>query len=79
MNRYLKSLRSFASQNGVKLAVVGGALVPMLSHAAAIDISAATTGITDAQTAVLAVIAAMITMAVAVWGVRKVLKFFGRG
>lgn len=43
---------------------------------AAIDVTAATAGITDAQTAVLAVLAAMITMGVAVWGVRKVLKFF---
>lgn len=45
---------------------------------AAIDITAATTGITDAQTAVLGVLAAMIAMGVAVWGVRKVLRFFGR-
>lgn len=45
---------------------------------AAIDVSAATTGISDAQTAVLAVLAAMITMAAAVYGVRKVLKLLGR-
>ena len=44
---------------------------------AAIDITAATTGITDASTAVLAVIAAMTTFAVAVWGVKKVLRMFG--
>lgn len=58
-------------------AILGGfsALVSQAAHAA-IDTSAATTGITEASTAVLAVIAAMITMAVAVWGVKKVLKFF---
>lgn len=77
MNKYLSSLRSLAARNGMKLAVIGGALVPVVSHAA-IDVTAATTGITDAQTAVLAVLAAMIAMGVAVWGVRKVLKFFGR-
>lgn len=40
---------------------------------AVIDIAAATTGISDASTAVLAVLAAMITMAAAVFGVYKVL------
>lgn len=59
------------------LAPLGLAIGALPSHAA-IDVTAATTGITDASTAVLAVIAAMITMAVAVWGVKKVLKFFGR-
>jgi hypothetical protein len=77
MKKHLAALRDLANRNGIKLAVVGASLVPVLSHAA-IDTTAATAGITDAQTAVLAVIAAMITMAVAVWGVRKVLKFFGR-
>jgi hypothetical protein len=77
MNKFLSHLSAAARRNGVKLAVIGGSLVPMLSHAA-IDTTAATGGITDAQTAVLAVIAAMITMAVAVWGTKKVLRFFGR-
>lgn len=45
---------------------------------AVIDVTAATTGISDAQTAVLAVLAAMITMAAAIFGVRKVLKLLGR-
>lgn len=55
-----------------------GALVLSTASHAAIDVSAATTGISDAQTAVLAVLAAMITMAAAVYGVRKVLKLIGR-
>jgi len=59
------------------LAVAGAIAAPVLSHAA-IDVAAATTGISDAQTAVLAVLAAMITMAAAVFGVRKVLKLIGR-
>lgn len=52
------------------LAVIGGAQ-------AATDITAATAGIADAQTAVLAVLGGMITMAAAVYGVVKVLKFLG--
>ncbi len=65
-----KNLAKFAGVSGAALA-----LMAQNAHAA-IDITAATAGITDASTAVLAVIAAMITMAVAVWGVKKVLKFF---
>lgn len=45
---------------------------------AVIDVAAATTGISDAQTAVLAVLAAMITMAAAIYGVKKVLRLLGR-
>jgi cell division protein FtsX len=56
---------------------VGLAFGAVASHAA-IDTTAATAGVTDAQTAVLAVLAAMIGMAVAVWGTRRVLRFFGR-
>lgn len=62
-----------------RLAIVTGAagasFLPVLSHAA-LDVTAATAGISDAQTAVLAVIAAMLTMGIAVWGVKKVLRFF---
>lgn len=62
----------------VRVAPVAALLaVPALSHAA-IDVSAATSGIADAQTAVLAVLAAMITMAAAVFGVKKVLRLIGR-
>lgn len=46
---------------------------------AAIDVAAATAGIADAQTAVLAVLGTMITMAAAVFGVRKVLNLIGGG
>lgn len=55
---------------------VGAAVVVLLAAVpafAAIDTAAATTGISDASTAVLIVLAAMITMAAAVFGVRKVL------
>lgn len=60
----------------VPVAAVLGAL--SLPSFAAIDVTAATTGVSDAQTAILAVLAAMIGLAVAVWGVRKVLRMFGR-
>lgn len=59
------------------LALVGALALP-LSSFAAIDVTAATTGVSDAQTAVLAVLAAMITMAAAIYGVRKVLRLLGR-
>lgn len=62
---------------GVSLAAFG-ALVLSQGAQAAVDITAATTGISDAQTAVLGVLAAMITMAAAVFGIRKVLKLLGR-
>jgi hypothetical protein len=41
-------------------------------------VTAATTGVTDAQTAVLAVMGVMITMAAAIYGVKKVLALLGR-
>lgn len=60
-----------------RVGVLGALTVAAASSHAAIDVSAATTGITDAQTAVLSVLAAMITMAAAVYGVKKVLKMLG--
>ena len=63
----------FARVYGRTLAAVGSALALGQANAA-IDITAATTGIADASTAVLAVLAAMIVMAAAVFGVRKVLQ-----
>jgi hypothetical protein len=62
-------MNKFAKRVGLGSLVLA-ASVPSF---AAIDISAATTGITDASTAVLAVLAGMIVMAAAVFGVRKVL------
>ncbi len=58
------------------LAVLVMLLAMVPSAFAVIDISAATTGISDASVALLAVLAAMIVMAAAVWGVRKVVQFF---
>lgn len=63
-----------------RLAVVASgasALVVGSAHAA-IDTTAATGGITDAQTAVLVVLGAMITMAAAIYGVKKILRLLGR-
>lgn len=73
----MNKLQTLARRAGVSLAAFG-ALV--LSHGAqaAIDVTAATTGVSDAQTAVLAVLAAMITMAAAIYGVKKVLRLLGR-
>lgn len=71
MDKQKTSLRVFRAP-----LVASGLVALTLPSFAAIDVTAATAGITEAQTAVLAVLAAMITMGVAVWGVRKVLKFF---
>lgn len=59
------------------LAAVGAVTLATASHAA-IDVTAATAGITDAQTAVITVIGAMITFAAARYGLRKVLGLLGR-
>lgn len=72
-----KQMNRLARIGGVSLAGFGALVLSTGAHAA-IDVAAATTGISDAQTAVLAVLAAMITMAAAVFGVRKVLKLIGR-
>lgn len=57
--------------------VVGALALSSVAHAA-IDVTSATTGISDAQTAVLAVLGAMIVMAAAIYGVRRVLRLLGR-
>lgn len=51
----------------------GALALASVSSFAAIDVTAATTGVSDAQTAVLSVMAVMITMAAAIYGVRRVL------
>ena len=62
-----------------KLALVGAGLMAVAgSSFAVVDVTAATTGIADAQVAVLAVLAVMVTMGAAVYGVKKVLSLIGR-
>lgn len=61
-----------------RAAAAAGMFAVALPSFAEIDIAAATTGVADAKTAVLAVLAAMITFAVAAWAVKKVLRLFGR-
>lgn len=73
----MNKIQRMARVAGVSLAAFG-ALVLSTGAQAAIDVTAATTGISDAQTAVLAVLAAMITMAAAIYGVKKVLRLLGR-
>jgi hypothetical protein len=59
------------------LAIVAGSAVLAAGSAhAAIDTTAALAGVTEAQTAVLAVIGGMITMAIAVFGLKKVWSMF---
>jgi len=58
--------------------VAGGLALASLSSMAVSDVAAATTGISDAQTAVLSVLAAMVTMAAAIYGVKRVLRLLGR-
>ena len=62
-----------------KLGTASAALViGSTSFAQAIDVTAATAGVTSAQVAVLAVLGVMITMAAAIFGVNKVLQLLGR-
>lgn len=77
MNKTAHSIKTVAAKLGISAAGFA-ALVLSQGAQAAIDVTAATTGISDAQTAVLAVLAAMITMAAAIFGVRKVLRLLGR-
>lgn len=74
------SLSLVRAKTAQVLAMLALGLLSVGAHATAptVDITAATDGISAAQTAVLGVIAAMIVMAVAVWAVKRVLKFFGR-
>jgi protein-L-isoaspartate O-methyltransferase len=72
-------LRRISMNKIVALRVAAGSLaLAAASSFAAIDVTAATTGVTDAQTAVLAVMGVMITMAAAIYGVKKVLALLGR-
>ena len=47
------------------------------ASAGAIDTTAALAGVSDAQTAVVAVIGGMITFAIAVYGLKRVWRLFG--
>ncbi|MDO8717562.1 MAG: major capsid protein [Polaromonas sp.] len=58
--------------------VAAGSLAAMSSAHAVIDTAAATTGIADAQTAVLVVLGSMITMGAAIFGVKRILRLIGR-
>jgi hypothetical protein len=73
-------LRSLVDGAGVagKAAFLTAAGLMVGSANAAIDTTAATAGVTDMQTAVLAVIVAMTTAMIAIWGAKKVLRLFGR-
>lgn len=58
--------------------IAGGLALASVSSFAVIDVTAATTGVADASVAVLAVLAAMITMSAAIYGVKKVLRLLGK-
>lgn len=63
--------KMFARLSGVALLASAGA-----SHAA-IDVTAATTGITDATTAVVTVLGALIVMGATLFGLKKVKRLIG--
>lgn len=67
------------NRNSIKaLAVVAAVSCSTAASAAGIDTTAVTTGITDAQTAILAVIGALTGLSVAIFGVAKVYGFIKR-
>ena len=61
------------------LAVMPAVVLASSPALAAIDVTAATTGIADAQTAVLAVLGTLFGFILAVWGIRRVMRLFGTG
>jgi hypothetical protein len=67
-------MKSFTRNVVRVLAPLGLAIGATLSHAA-IDITAATAGITDAGVAVLALLAALIALSASIFGVVKVYGF----
>lgn len=58
--------------SGLFAIMLGFAAVPAF---AVIDITAVTTGITDAQTAMLSILAALLALAIALFGVTMVYKY----
>jgi hypothetical protein len=67
------------NRNSIKaLAIAAAVSASTIANAAGIDTSAVTTGITDAQTAILAVIGALTGLSVAIFGVAKVYGFIKR-
>lgn len=74
MNKFARFVKQNSKAVAGTAAAVGSALA--LPAHAAIDTTAALAGVTDAQTAILAVLGGMITLGIAVWGTKKVLKYF---
>lgn len=68
-------LFKMARKYGPRVAVPALALVPLFSHATGIDVTAATAGVTDAQTALLSLLTAFIGLSAAIYGVVKVYGF----
>lgn len=64
-------------RNIIKAAAAVAALSATAAHAA-IDVTTTTAGITEAQTAVLAIIGALTGLSVAIFGVSKVYSFIKR-
>lgn len=67
------------NRNIVKVIVLAGAIsASAAASAAGVDTSSVTAGITDVQTAILAVIGALTGLSVAIFGVTKVYGFIKR-
>jgi hypothetical protein len=75
INSRKKHMKKFVRSASIA-SVLGALLMAASSANAAIDTTAALAGITDAQTALLAVLGGVLTLGIAVWGTRKVVKFF---
>jgi len=58
--------------------IAGGMAASQAQAAGGVDVTAVTTGISDASTAILAVIAALTSLSVAIFGVSKVYSFIKR-
>lgn len=59
-------------------AVVAPSVLAAGASHAAIDVTAATAGISDAQTALVTVLGAFLAMGIAVYGLKRVIRIFGK-
>lgn len=66
------------NKNIQKGLIAVGVLVATGAANAAIDVTAVTTGITDASTALISVIGALMALSVALFGITKVYRFISR-
>lgn len=74
MNKFAR----FVRHGGALVLASAAPLASFAQEAPTVDTTTALAGVSAAQTAVLAVLAGMITMMALIWATKKVLRLFGR-